>query len=112
MYKWDSFPQGTVLIRLVVDKEGKVQETEILNAYNQKLESAVYIFLKRSLSSLTFRMAKHKDEKVNGEIVVPLYIGVRGYGPVPSANNSMWMMQQQQMHMMQMQNNFRPPMGF
>ncbi|MCG8580135.1 MAG: hypothetical protein MI866_09475, partial [Bacteroidales bacterium] len=62
-------------------------------------------------SSFTYRVAKHDDSKVLGEVVVPISIGVRGYGPTRSLNNNLWLMQQQQLHMMQM-NSFKAPVSF
>ncbi|WP_430810484.1 MULTISPECIES: hypothetical protein [unclassified Carboxylicivirga] len=108
---WKSFPQGTVLARFVVDEEGQLKELNALNAIDTKLDAVINGFLHINKSSFSYRIAKHNETKVMAEVIVPIYIGVSGYGPTPSANNGMWMMQQQQMQMMQM-NSFRAPVGF
>ena len=112
MGNWDCFPQGTVLVRFVIDKEGVVRNTELINVFDEKLKMTIISFVLRNLSNQTYKAAKHQGEKVYGDIIVPIYIGVKGYGPIPSANSSLWMMHHHQMHMMKMQHNFTPPVRF
>ncbi len=109
--EWHAFPQGVFFLRLLINEKGQRVGFSIDNVQEKQLLDVLGGYWYNVSREMTFKTARHNDEKVMSELVIPVLISVKGFSPVPVNNNSMWMMQQQQMHMMQM-NNFSAPMRF
>lgn len=110
--------QGTILVSLLIDWQGYVVETTVLNHIHPEIDEFVESFLEKSLSKnaefrLKFKPFKRYKQKRFCEVVLPIEFGIdRFYRPAVNYyhfNHSNWFFQNQMMNQHRMMNNFKPP---